>query len=851
MADERSGRSERPLWSRTDFALAVLLALVAGTVALSAVRSFVAAGNRPDFYQRQFGPAVLLACGRGFHNPPGTPAGPDVTPYLQPDMLPEPGFEGLREFLAQSRRSLDCSELPQTFEPQPTRLFQSVHLYLLGLFAASWYVVGVSWDIGPFVSAGLAALTGALVYLLCRTAMGRILALAVTMLWILSPLQLVEMPHLRDYAKAPFFMFTACAAAWIALTRASRLTTLAALTFIGAVIGIGFGIRTDVGSYLLVPLLALAAFRPRLDRADVQTRLLAAGAGVAAFLIVAYPILRGYQSGNNLAHVAILGLSDPSRDWLQLREAPYSFGYLHHDGYVATVLAAFADRSTELTAPLLQGTDDYAKWGDLYYGQLLRTFVADVLLRASAAVIGIFEMPFQLVNAMRPPWVDASYDGLFTQRAAVLSWLQTLPPLVAGLLLAVGIGAYRLRLLGLFLLLAVVLPGMTSVQYHRRHVFHFEIVALFVYGCLLHGVWRLASQRQWWRRSTFRADSARVVLVAAGIAAVIVLPVMVAREYQTRTVTRLFESYEGASLQPIVLPEDTAGAGEDLVLVPTPLPESHDNGHWMDTNVLRLSIGGAQCGSDQVWLRFRYHAEPPFANLTRETTVPTPPGGSSPTLVVFPVYTLGRRFAVRDPLRFEGLEVPASQRACIASVDAFSQPEQFPLLLESMLLPDWRRRRLYESLLDFEPADSEWRTALYSVPSKVPLDRLRLSRLQLIKEAPTYQSPQVRRVEPGLIESRGTADTSAAYLLTWPYEGRSPGSAFFVEGEVVDGGLTVGIHQNDQWVQQVDVARRGHFRAVVQVDAAGVYRAVLANYQMRGPYHRSMITRYGWLPPHQ
>jgi hypothetical protein len=850
MADETSGRAERPLWSRSDFALAALLAIVMGMVALASVRSFVAAGNRPEFYQRQFGPAVLLACGKGFHNPPGTATGPDLTPYLQPDLLPEPGFEGLSEFLAQSRRSLDCSELPRTFEPQPTRLFQSVHVYLLGLYAASWYVFGISWDVGPLVSAGLAGLTAALVYLLCRTGMGLILALALTLLWILSPLQLVEMPHVRDYAKAPFFMFTACAAAWIALTRASRATTLAALTFMGAVIGIGFGMRTDVGGYLPLLLLTLVAFRPGFDRRDAQTRLLAGGAAVAGFLIVAFPILRSYHAGNNLAHVALLGLSDPSRDWLQLREAPYSFGYLHHDGYVATVLAAFADRSAGLTAPLLQGTGDYAKWGDLYYGQLLRTFPADVLLRAWAAVIGIFQMPFHLANAIRPPWVDASYDSLFTQRAAVLSWLQTVPPLIAGLLLAAAIGTHRPRLLGLFLLLAVVLPGMTSVQYQSRHVFHFEIVALFVYGCLLHGMWRLASERQWWR-PVFRAHGARVALVATGITAVIVVPVVAARQYQTRTVTRLFESYEGASLQPIVLREDSTGAGEDLVMVPTPFPESHDNPHWMDTNVLRLSIGGEQCGSDQVRLRFRYHAEAPFANLTRETIVPAPPGGSSPTLVVFPVYTLGRRHAVRDSLRFEGLEVPATQRACIASVDAFSQPEQFPLLLESMLLPDWRQRPLYESLLDFEPSNAEWRTAVYSVPSTVPLDRLRLSRLQLINEAPTYRSPQVRRVEPGLIESRGTADTSAAYLLTWPYEGRPQGSAFFVEGEIVDGGLTVGIHQNDQWVQQVDVARRGPFRAVVQVDADGVYRAVLANYQLRGPYHRSKIIRYGWLPPRQ
>ncbi len=40
----------------------------------------------------------------------------------------------------------------------------------------------------------------------------------------------------------------------------------------------------------------------------------------------------------------MLGLSDPSRDWLQLQEAPYSFGHLYHDGYLATVIAGYSER---------------------------------------------------------------------------------------------------------------------------------------------------------------------------------------------------------------------------------------------------------------------------------------------------------------------------------------------------------------------------------------------------------------------------------------------------------------------------------------------------------------------------
>ena len=254
---------------------------------------------------------MLLACGHGYVNPP--------TPSSSGPAL---GFEALSAFLGQQRDSLDCREVPASFTGEPPRLWQRNYRYLLMSAAAVWRMTGVSWPALSMLSATLAAVTAALVYLLARTSMGRVLSLAITALMIGSPLQLAQLPHLRDYAKAPFFMFMLCAVAWIALTRASRGRTAMALAITGAVLGLGFGFRTDVASYLLFVLVAVLAFRPGFDRTDLITRGLAAASAVIAFVMVASPILKVYQSSDTIAHWAVLGLSDPSRGSLGLRETP-------------------------------------------------------------------------------------------------------------------------------------------------------------------------------------------------------------------------------------------------------------------------------------------------------------------------------------------------------------------------------------------------------------------------------------------------------------------------------------------------------------------------------------------------
>ena len=661
----------------------------------------------------------------------------------------------------------------------------------------------------------------------------------------MSPVQLEQLPHLRDYAKAPFFMFTLCAVASIVMTRASRRRTVLALAIVGAVLGVGFGFRTDVASYLPFVLLVLLVFRQGFSRADLVTRGLAAAAAVAAFMFAASPILRAYQSADNVAHVAMLGLSDPSRDWLELGEAPYSYGYLYHDEYLAMVIAGYSERQETSNNLLRLGTPDYTRWSNEYYRRLVLTFPGDMLVRAWAAALGVFQLPFRQVNLARPAWIDPSLDAVFRYRGSVMSWLGLLPPFVAATILAVGVSVMSLRLFGVLILFGVIVPGMTSIQFHQRHVFHLEVLSLFTYGCLLHFGWQLVRRRNVWR-SSLVPIAVRSTVVALGIAAFVVFPVFAARAFQSSNVATLFSDYEAAELVGI---EATPALQPDgQLLLAAPLEPSEQPKHFIDTNALIITVGGDQCDADAVPLRLRYRAVPHFVDLTRQTVVPVPAAGAGSTRLLFPLYGVGARLHGRESPQFIGVEVAPAEAPCIQSLRLFKEPDKFPLLLESLLLPDWRQRPLYEALRAIEPPADGWRIANYSIPDGLRPGGRWLSQLAAETSPPIYRSPQVRTIDRG-IEIRGNAASKAGYLLSFAEAPRPKGSVFFVEGEIFEGGLTAGIQANETWARQVNVLRPGRFRVAIQVEEPGAYGAVLANNQQHGLYAHITVTRYGWLPP--
>ena len=175
------------------------------------------------------------------------------------------------------------------------------------------------------------------------------------------------------------------------------------------------------------------------DRTDLVTRGLAALAGTAAFIVVASPILRAYQSADNVAHVAILGLSDPSREPARVAGSAIFVWQPISRWLPGAVIEAIPNGSKTASAILGLGEPAYTKWSDEYYRRLITTFPGDMLVRAWAAVLR--GLP---VAVRRGPTGSSDCGSIrrwmrfFQYRGTLLSWLAIVPPIVAAGILAVG-----------------------------------------------------------------------------------------------------------------------------------------------------------------------------------------------------------------------------------------------------------------------------------------------------------------------------------------------------------------------------------------------------------------------------
>ena len=156
-----------------DCVCVALLCAAGYAIGMRTLDDAVRSGRVPVFYHQEFAPAVLSACGYGYHN----------TRSL--------GNPPLAAFLAQKQNAFDCSALSQY--PLPLKeldAFQGISRYLELSVAFIWRIRGVSWTAMQPLFGGLFAISVAATYALFRLGAGRGLALAATVIAAWSPLQL-------------------------------------------------------------------------------------------------------------------------------------------------------------------------------------------------------------------------------------------------------------------------------------------------------------------------------------------------------------------------------------------------------------------------------------------------------------------------------------------------------------------------------------------------------------------------------------------------------------------------------------------------------------------------------------
>ncbi|WP_035085673.1 hypothetical protein, partial [Devosia riboflavina] len=157
-------------------------------------------------------------------------------------------------FLSPRATFTDCAKLAET----PTKLwngFDGGAIFLLALSGLLWRFLGIAWTNLAPIAGLLTAILAVSAYLLFRVfCRSSVIATAAAVAFTLHTSVSTQVPHLRDFSKAPFIV-AALALIAAAVFKQFRLPGIAALaTSAGAMVAIGQGFRPDIIAILpIVP----------------------------------------------------------------------------------------------------------------------------------------------------------------------------------------------------------------------------------------------------------------------------------------------------------------------------------------------------------------------------------------------------------------------------------------------------------------------------------------------------------------------------------------------------------------------------------------------------------------------
>jgi hypothetical protein len=396
-------------------------------------------------------------------------------------------------------------------------------------------------------------------------------------------------------------------------------------------------------------------------------------------------------SGNNLWHVALIGLMPEYGAALGVENSTYHFGVTGSDEFVISAVGRYARRARPDAPPLQLATAEYEAATRNYFFEFARRFPADMITRAAASMGQIPELPFGWPDAPLPGQLDTVY----AIRQRVLGPLYGVG-IVLTLGAIAGIALVQPRQ-GLFLLfLFAYLASFPVIEFHNRNYFYLEVIGWLAIGFvgtrIAHLVRHIArafhldsgrGRQASGRPALDVAGARRTLLVRAlgGAAAVAVALLALAglRMYQASTVRRTIASYLRAPRERIVESSQDGAPGSVISLADTRTDSS-----W--SRLLRLELNEVECGPGT--LTFRYAPESPNRFFTSSVDLPRSVAQPGARTVLFePVYS-----------GFSAIELNAMPRRCLVSVDNVTGLDAEAIWLCLKLESNWQHAPLYQAI---------------------------------------------------------------------------------------------------------------------------------------------------------
>ena len=814
---------------RRDLLVAALLFVVAAIVGSSYARFVIASGAKPRFYQTELAPAVMSACDRGYVNP-------DLT------TVPE-----LRRFLTLEIDSFSCSTLPSEVVTLPLSPMQRAFQYQEFAVASTWRWVGVSWTTLTTLSGVLFAITTVAGYGLFRTAAARILAVAAALALIGSTLQLIHLPNLRDYSKAPFLVAAACCLVWLVRIRLSPRALVSIGAGYGVWLGFGMGFRNDLLIAIPPFVATVFFFRPGRLRDDLGVKVAAVAAALLAFWVMMAPMRAIYApgGGNSMQHVLLLGLGDSfNADLGVTNDGLYSWGGTFTDEYAHVQTSIYATRMWGATHALHLYGPEYDRAASQMLATVATAFPADMLVRVYASILRTLAIPYS-TNARNPPTLvkdDAVVFG-YSLRDQLLRGLGNIWPVVA-VAAILGLAACSLRLVIFFVLMVVYFGAYPVLQFNERHFFHLEVIGLWILVLVAqqlvtfavrvrNGSWRAWVDRQ--RERGWMAPALRAAVVATVLVVLTTVPLSALRRYQADVVRTRLSSYVQMPKESLHWSASDNQEGKVRISVPE-LPVATNGSAEVQSGLVVAEFASGLCDSLKFDMTLRYTASSTLYDFTRAIRVepPAEPGGMR--TIFAPVFAHRVPSSGMDGVfALSRVEIPAASAACVSGLYRARSVAGVPLLMDVNLPNRWQDATPYQTLASVEGRSrGEPSPEIYSYPFDLPVGRRMITQTvepvreaDIDKRAPnlTVERTNWRVAGAGGVDGRGPF----MYLAQMKPRDTKAGELVLARGHIERGGLSLGLVQNGEWIVQVPVVTPGEFVVVIRVPADGRYTLILAN----------------------
>jgi hypothetical protein len=169
--------------------------------------------------------------------------------------------------------------------------------------------------------------------------------------------------------------------------------------------------------------------------------------------------------------------------------------------------------------------------------------------------------------------------------------------------------------------------------------------------------------------------------VAACAVAIVVLPLQLARAYQSAKVRPMLASYLTAPKSPLV---PSALTDATVMFASRPIDA-------FDSDVIDVEVDRDRCAGDAS-LSFVYDPAYPASDYSRVLRLPSPPRALGVTHVVFTAYE-----------HFHGVRFPEGMKTCVVGAYRLTDLRPYDVLVDATLPPGWEQGPMYQRLTGWSP----------------------------------------------------------------------------------------------------------------------------------------------------